>query len=77
MEELNPGVNWKWVGPFLWLTVHYDHRFQRLGPEQAALEFVVDGEGFGVSVFGRLFAAIYALNLDRAIPLLVAELEKP
>jgi hypothetical protein len=30
-----------------------------------------------VSVFGRLFAAIYALNLDRAIPLLVAELEKP
>jgi hypothetical protein len=76
MEELNPGVNWKWVGPFLWLTVHYDHRFQRLGPEQVALEFLVDGEGLGVSVFGRLFAAIYALNLDRAIPRLVAELEK-
>src|SRR5215475_2331591 len=21
--------NWKWVGPFLWLTVHYDHRLSR------------------------------------------------
>ncbi|HXB55924.1 MAG TPA: SRPBCC family protein [Vicinamibacteria bacterium] len=79
MEELNPGINWKWVGPFLWLTVHYDHRFHGIGPERVELEFLVDGEGWGVGVFGRLFAVIYAyaLNLDRAIPLLVAELQKP
>jgi len=38
---------------------------------------VLDGEGFGVGVFGTLFAAIYAVNLDRAIPRLVAEVEKP
>ena len=31
--------------------------------------------GFGVSVFGRLFAKIYSKNLDRAIPLLVDELK--
>jgi len=76
MEELNTGTNWKWAGPFLWITVHYDHRFSRIGPEEAEIGFVLEGEGFGVKVFGRLFAAIYARNLDRAIPKLVKELEK-
>lgn len=76
MKELNSGVNWRWVGPFLWLTVEYDHRFHSLAGEQSEIEFVVEGEGFGVGVFGRVFAAIYALNLDRAIPRLVAELEQ-
>lgn len=76
MKELNPGVNWRWAGPFLWLTVDYDHRFRPLTPDQSEIEFVLDGEGFGVGVFGRLFATIYALNLDRAIPRLVAELDK-
>jgi hypothetical protein len=33
------------------------------------------GEGFGASVFGRLLAAIYARNLDKAIPNLIDELE--
>ncbi|HEY7213860.1 MAG TPA: SRPBCC family protein [Thermoanaerobaculia bacterium] len=75
MEELNAGSNWKWAGPFLWLTVHYDHRFRRIGPEETEIGFVLDGEGFGIGVFGRLFAAIYARNLDRAIPNLIRELE--
>ena len=76
MEELNAGRNWKWAGPFLWITVHYDHQFRQAGPEKAEIAFVLDGEGFGVGVFGRLFAAIYARNLDRAIPNLVKELER-
>ncbi len=76
MEELNPGKNWKWVGPFLWLTIHYDHQFRRLAPKESEIRFVLDGEGFGAGIFGRLFAAIYSLNLDRAIPRLVEELER-
>ena len=76
MEELNPGKNWKWVGPFLWLTVHYDHQFRRLAPKESEIRFVLDGEGFGAGIFGRLFAAIYSLNLNRAIPRLVEELER-
>lgn len=76
MEELNSGRNWRWAGPFLWLTVHYDHQFRRTGPEESEVAFVLDGEGFGIGVFGRLFAAIYARNLDRAIPNLVHELER-
>ena len=75
MEEFNAGTNWKWAGPFLWITVHYDHQFSRIGPEESEIRFVLDGEGFGAAVFGRFFAAIYARNLDRAIPRLVAELE--
>jgi hypothetical protein len=75
MEELTPGRNWKWAGRFLWMTVHYDHRFNKTGPEESEIRFVLDGEGFGAGVFGRVFAAIYARNLDRAIPSLVRELE--
>jgi hypothetical protein len=77
MAELNPGVSWRWSGPFLWLTVDYDHRFHALSAETSEIEFVVEAEGWGVGVLGRAFAAIYALNLDRAIPRLIAELERP
>jgi len=76
MEELNPRKNWKWAGPFIWLTVHYDHQFTRAGPEETEIAFVLDGEGFAVGLFGRLFAKIYAANLDRAIPNLTVELER-
>src|SRR5262245_21583574 len=75
IKELNAGRNWKWVGPFLWLTVHYDHRFAKIGPQRTEVRFIVDAEGLGIAVFGRLFAAIYARNLDRAIPNLIQELD--
>lgn len=75
MEEFNADSNWKWVGAFLWLKVHYDHRFHRVGSGETEIHFTLDAEGFGVTVFGRVFAAIYARSLDRAIPKLIAELE--
>jgi hypothetical protein len=75
MEELVPGSRWSWVGPFLWIRVHYDHRFERVGADETELRFVLDAEGFGAGLDGRPFAALYARNLDRAIPRLVAELE--
>lgn len=73
---LEAGSNWRWVGPFLWITVHDDHRFEARGPAESEITFVLDGEGFGVRVFGRLFASIYARKLDRAIPNLIKELEE-
>jgi len=76
MEELNPQRNWKWAGPFLWLTVHYDHRFARVDHNESEVTFTIDVEGFGAAVFGRLFAAIYSINLRRAIPRLVQEIEE-
>jgi polyketide cyclase/dehydrase/lipid transport protein len=75
MEELREGASWKWAGPFLWITVHYDHRFKALGTAESEIEFVLDGEGAAVGSLGRVFAVIYARNLDRAIPRLVAEIE--
>jgi len=68
MQELIVGKSWKWAGPFLWLTVHYDHQFSSKSPEETEVRFVLDGDGFGAGFFGRVFAAIYARNLDRAIP---------
>jgi len=72
--ELNPYRNWKWVGGFLWLSCHYDHRFDELNPTQTKLTWVIEAKGFGKSVIGRLFAKVYSKNLDQAIPLLVKEM---
>ena len=75
VTEFNPPRSWKWEGAFLWLTIRYDHVFDALEEQKTKLTWVVVGEGFGTSVLGRIFAAIYGRNLDRAIPLLVAELQ--
>ena len=74
VTEFNPPRNWKWVGGFLWLTIDYDHRFEELNPTQTKLTFELEGKGFAVSLLGRLFAKIYSKSLDRAIPLLVEEM---
>jgi hypothetical protein len=76
VTEFNPPRNWKWVGGFLWCTVIYDHRFEPLDAEHTKLIFVIEAKGFGASIVGRLFAWIYRRNLERAIPLLVAEMER-
>ena len=70
----NPYRNWKWVGGFLWLSCYYDHCFEELTPAQTKLMWVVEANGFGESVIGPLFAKDYSKNLDRAIPLLVEEM---
>jgi hypothetical protein len=74
VTEFNPPHNWKWVGAFLWLTVIYDHQFKPLDAEQTKLTFIVAAKGFGASILGRLFAWIYRRSLERAIPLLIAEM---
>jgi hypothetical protein len=74
VTEFSPSHNWKWVAGFLWLTCHYDHRFEELSPTQTRLTWVIEAQGFGKSVIGRLFARIYSKHLDRAIPLLVHEM---
>ena len=75
MTEFNPHRNWKWVGPFLWLTIHYDHCFESMNSDQTKVRFVLEASGFGVNFFGRVFATIYRRNLEKAIPLIVSELE--
>lgn len=74
MTEFNPYRNWKWVGPFFWLTIYYDHVFAPLDPRRTKLIWIVEVKGFGASVLGRLFAKIYNRNLDKAIPLLISEI---
>jgi hypothetical protein len=74
VTDFNPHRNWKWVGGFLWATVHYDHFFAELSPTQTKLTWVVEAEGFGISVIGRLFAKVYSKDLDKAIPRLVSEM---
>jgi hypothetical protein len=74
VTEFNRYRNWTWVGGFLWLAVEYDHRFEKLNPAQTKIIFVLEANGFGKSVIGRLFAKIYSRTLDRAIALLVQEM---
>jgi hypothetical protein len=74
MTEFNPPRNWKWAGPFLWVTVHYDHQFDALDDGRTKLTWTIAAEGPGSSVLGPLFAALYRRNLERAIPLLIREI---
>jgi hypothetical protein len=74
VTEFNPYHNWKWVSGFLWLTCHYDHRFEALNPTQTKLTWVIQATGFGMSAIGRPFAKTYSKLLDRAIALLVEEM---
>ena len=74
MEIYEPPKRWQWAGRFLTTRVHYDHRFEPVGSEHTRLIWTVAAEGPGSATLGRVFGAIYARNLDRAIPRLQAEL---
>ena len=74
MAEFNPFRSWKWIGLFLWIIVDYDHKFESINGRSTKICFVVDGEGFAVSIIGKLFAKVYNRNLDIAIPNLRAEM---
>lgn len=74
MTEFHPLASWKWIGPFLWATVIYDHQFQALGPKQTRLIWTIEAEGFAAGIVGPLFASIYRISLDKAIPRLVSEM---
>jgi hypothetical protein len=74
VTEFNPPTNWKWIGRFLWLTVIYDHQFEALDAERTKLIWIIEGKGFGASILGPLFARIYRGSLEKAIPLLIAEM---
>jgi hypothetical protein len=73
VEEFDPPRRWRWVGPFLSVRVHYDHWFAD-ADGRTRLTWIVDAEGPGAGTLGRVFGAIYARSLDKAIPNLQAEL---
>lgn len=74
MRHLDPPHHWLWIGGFLWLTVRYDHTFEELDADSTRIRFDVEVHGPASGSLGRLFRAIYARNLDRAIPNLVREM---
>jgi Polyketide cyclase / dehydrase and lipid transport len=73
VEDFDPPRRWRWVGKFLTARVHYDHLFEDVSGG-ARLTWIVGAEGLGAGTLGRVFGAIYARNLDKAIPNLQAEL---
>ena len=74
MEVFEPPTRWQWVGRFLTARVHYDHEFVAVDDHHTQLIWTVLADGPGSGSLGRIFGAIYARNLARAIPNLQAEL---
>jgi hypothetical protein len=74
MTVYEPPTRWQWVGRFLTAEVHYDHRFEALGDSHTRLLWTVSAQGPGEGSLARVFGAIYARNLDKAIPNLQREL---
>lgn len=75
VTELEAGRRFRWDGRFLWLGLGYDHVVEPLADGGSRITFTVAGDGPGVASIGRLFARIYARNLDRAIPNLRSQLD--
>ena len=50
------------------MRVHYDRRFEPVDEERSRLTWIVVADGLGAATLGRLFGALYARKLDRAIP---------
>ena len=67
------GARWEWIGKVLRLTIRYDHRFVEEGG-RTRLTWTVAEDSTRRSIRGRLFAAMYARLVDRAIPRLQARL---
>ncbi len=74
MRIYEPPMRWEWVGRFLTANVYYDHRFEQLDQSHTRLVWTVSADGFGEGTLGRVFGAIYARNLDKAIPNLQSEM---
>jgi uncharacterized membrane protein len=76
VTEFVPKSHWKWISEFLGITIHYDHRFEAINHDRTKMHFIIEAKdlGFGRFLLGKLYAAIYSKNLDRAIPNLVAEI---
>jgi hypothetical protein len=72
VTEFVAGRSWRWVGPFLWLRIDYDHVVEGDPSGGSRVTFVVEASGALSGSLGRLFSWVYARSLDRAIPRLQA-----
>lgn len=75
MIEFDPPRHWKWTGPFLGSQILYDHIFSQDRTGQTTVRFTVDVSGGPGALFRGIFGRIYRKNLERAVPLLVQEIE--
>ena len=67
--------HWKWAGRLFGSQILYDHIFSQLEPGQTAIRFTVDITGALGVLIGGIFGRVYRKNLERAVPLLVGQLE--
>jgi hypothetical protein len=66
--------HWIWRGHAYGIELEYGHRFEAVAEHRTQITFVVGYRGS--SLLGRFFSGLYARNLDRAIPSLIAELNR-
>ncbi len=57
VTEFEPSSHWLWVGPFLWVAVRYDHRFEAVGSDRTRLTWIVSWTGRRRAPSGRIRSA--------------------
>ena len=75
MIEFDPPHHWKWAGSFLGSQILYDHIFSQTEPSRTTVRFTVDVGGRPGRFIRGIFGRIYRRNLERAVPLLIQEIE--
>src|SRR4029453_4148016 len=72
VTDSQDGGRFGWGGAVLGRGLGYAHLVTPDEAGRVQITFTVEGAGVGVTTIGRLFAGVYARNLDRAIPRLQA-----
>lgn len=68
--------NWTWRGRALGIEVEHDHRFEPVSERRTQVTLTAGCRGAGAGLTIKLFTALHGRSLDRAIPLLIAEVNR-
>lgn len=74
VTELRYLRHWTWRGRVMGIEVEHTHRFEATSEHRTQLIFTVGCRGSGAALTVKLFTALHGHHLDRAIPLLIAEI---
>jgi uncharacterized membrane protein len=74
MTEFVPYEHWVWISNMLWLTLRYDHRFERVDDRTTRITLQLELDGVGQSLVGRMIGGTVSRSLDKDLPLLAAEM---
>ena len=74
MAEFEPPEHWMWTSRVGWLTLLYDHIFERISERETRIIFHMRVTGFGKTILARIIDSASKPGHDASFPVLVKEM---